>query len=221
MKPYFETKLGKLYCGDCLDVAKDIELCSFSFGFIDPPYNCNKKYDGYKDNLPDDVYMQWMEKVLHSLRNIARSICVYTPHKYACEYWSFLGSDFYQIILSYSPEGAIRGKNLINQYSFLLTDAIPKKYCKNVWHNCQMPGLGWFFREETYGHPGYTSEDITARAIDFFAGESVIDFFGGTGTTGLICERTNKNWLLIEQSEKYCEIAAKRIDAEARQGKMF
>lgn len=39
----------------------------------------------------------------------------------------------------------------------------------------------------------------------------VLDPFFGSGTTGLVCETYNRNWIGIELSEEYCEIAKKRV----------
>lgn len=36
MKPYYETKLGKLYHGDCLDIMPELEPVSLFL--TDPPY---------------------------------------------------------------------------------------------------------------------------------------------------------------------------------------
>ena len=49
----------------------------------------------------------------------------------------------------------------------------------------------------------------------------VMDCFAGTGTTAVACERLGIKWIGIEISEKYCEIAAKRIESEASQLKLF
>tara|TARA_Y100000310_G_scaffold229323_1_gene231747 strand:+ start:7509 stop:8399 length:891 start_codon:yes stop_codon:yes gene_type:complete len=38
MKPYFETKLGKLYCGDCLNILAEMKKDSVDMIFADPPY---------------------------------------------------------------------------------------------------------------------------------------------------------------------------------------
>ena len=38
MKPYYETPLGKLYHGDCLEKMKDIESESVDAVVTDPPY---------------------------------------------------------------------------------------------------------------------------------------------------------------------------------------
>ena len=52
-------------------------------------------------------------------------------------------------------------------------------------------------------------------------GDTVLDPFFGAGTTGLVCEQYNRKWIGIEISEKYCEIAAKRIESEASQLKLW
>ena len=46
-------------------------------------------------------------------------------------------------------------------------------------------------------------------------GETVLDFTMGSGSTGVACKNTNRNFIGIEQDEKYFEIAVKRIE-EAR-----
>jgi site-specific DNA-methyltransferase (adenine-specific) len=48
-------------------------------------------------------------------------------------------------------------------------------------------------------------------------GGVVLDPFGGSGTTALACHAVGRPWILIEREEKYCEIAARRIEAAASQ----
>lgn len=52
-------------------------------------------------------------------------------------------------------------------------------------------------------------------------GDFVLDPFMGSGTTAIACEILGRKWIGIEISEKYCEIAAKRIKSEADQLKLF
>ena len=44
-------------------------------------------------------------------------------------------------------------------------------------------------------------------------GGIVLDLFAGSGTTGMACVRTGRDYVLIEKDESYCEIANKRIAA--------
>jgi len=86
-----------------------------------------------------------------------------------------------------------------------------------------MPGLGYFFRENNYGHPGYTSEDITSRVIASFTneGNTILDPFTGTGTTGVACAKTGRNFIGIEIDPTYFAIAERRIHDAEQQPLLF
>lgn len=207
-----------LHLGDCLEYMRTMQDKSVDFCFTDPPYNVKKNYGEYKDDLPESDYLSWIEKIIDEIKRVSVKSCIYVPQKYIRRYWWMLGDDFRQIVLTYSPEGAIRW-GFVNQFSSLLTNAYPIGRVKNVWHNCQIPGLGWFFREDNFEHPGYTSEDITTRAINGFTrqGETVFDPFSGTGTTGKICVLSDRNFIGVEQESRWYAIAQRRIrDAQAQ-----
>lgn len=51
-------------------------------------------------------------------------------------------------------------------------------------------------------------------------GESIIDPFMGSGTTGVACVNLNRNFIGIEKDDKYFEIAQKRIYGTKPQGKL-
>lgn len=71
-------------------------------------------------------------------------------------------------------------------------------------------------------HPTQKPITLFIWCLGFFTNcDLVLDPFLGSGTTAVACEQLNRRWIGIEISEKYCEIAKKRIDQEARQGKLF
>ena len=45
-------------------------------------------------------------------------------------------------------------------------------------------------------------------------GDLVLDNCAGSGTTGVACKNTNRNFILIEQDEKYCEVIKERVGCE-------
>jgi site-specific DNA-methyltransferase (adenine-specific) len=45
-------------------------------------------------------------------------------------------------------------------------------------------------------------------------GDLVLDNTAGSGTTGVACKNTNRNFILIEQDEKYCDIIKERVGCE-------
>jgi len=61
-KPVFETKLGRLYRGDCLEVLSAVRE-SPDVVFADPPFNLGKDYgNGLSDSLKCEQYLRWCER---------------------------------------------------------------------------------------------------------------------------------------------------------------
>jgi len=59
----FETALGKLYRGDCLDLMAGIGSDSVDLIFADPPFNLSKLYPSkIDDNLKQEQYLEWCQK---------------------------------------------------------------------------------------------------------------------------------------------------------------
>lgn len=62
-KLVFETRLGKLFEGDCLKVMSQIESDSVDLVFADPPFNLSKLYPSkMDDNIKVENYLSWSEK---------------------------------------------------------------------------------------------------------------------------------------------------------------
>lgn len=52
-------------------------------------------------------------------------------------------------------------------------------------------------------------------------GDTVLDNAAGSCTTAIAASNTNRNWICIEQEEKYCELGRARIARETAQGNLF
>jgi site-specific DNA-methyltransferase (adenine-specific) len=77
----------------------------------------------------------------------------------------------------------------------------------------------WAFAPESrkkIGHPAPFPEELPYRLIKFYSykGNIVLDMFAGSGTTGLVAKKLERNFILIDNSLEYCELAAKRIEQE-------
>jgi DNA modification methylase len=209
MQPYYQDESVTLYHGDCRDVLP--HLSGEYFGFSDPPYNVKKDYKGWNDDMPEPEYLDFCKTWIEQIKNLAPEMCIYPPKKYQLDYWLMLGKEYKQIILPWTPEGEIRN-GFVDQFAFLLTNAKPKERVKNVWLKVQLQGLGYFFKENNFDHPGYTSEDLTGRVLRYLADPSlpVLDPFGGTGTTARIAKNMGRKCVTIEYSEYWCEFIAKQ-----------
>jgi DNA modification methylase len=53
--------------------------------------------------------------------------------------------------------------------------------------------------------------------LGFVDGETILDPYAGSGTTGVACIRTGRKSILIELEPKYCAIAVERMERELAQ----
>jgi DNA modification methylase len=213
--PYYQDEQICLYHADCRKVMAEIEPDSIELAWTDPPYNVGKDYGEYKDNLSPEWYQQWCYLWVNELKTVAKSVAIYPPKIHLRWFWNLIPEN-HLVPLGWSPEGAIRN-NYVHHYAPLLLPAKPLKRTKDLWYNLQVPGLGFFYREEKTGHPGQTSLDVTMRVITAFSneGDTVIDPFMGSGTTGIACVRTGRKFIGIDIDSGSCDMARRRIE-EAR-----
>jgi len=73
------------------------------------------------------------------------------------------------------------------------------------------------------GHPSQKPKQLLITILDKISkpGQLILDPFAGSGSLPICCEKINRKWIGIEISEEYCEIAAKRIDRETAQLKLW
>ena len=79
----------------------------------------------------------------------------------------------------------------------------------NVWHFDRTSASE---RELTGGHATPKPIALCSRAIKTSSRENeiVLDVFGGSGSTLIACEQTNRICYMCELSEKYCDVIIKR-----------
>lgn len=90
----------------------------------------------------------------------------------------------------------------------------PEERQPNYWEDLRFKGEGYFFREETFDHPGYTPMNVIKRILAVRRCESLLDPFCGTGTTLRAAKDLGMRAVGIEINEAYCEIAANRLRQE-------
>ena len=210
MKPYYETELGKLYHGDCLEIMPHLEPVDLVL--TDPPYGIG--YDKSQDKMAKNGRVS----------NGGR--------------WKEYGDAWdYKVEIN----KILVGKNQIiwgGQYYNLPSDRkwlIWNKIQRSIMTDGEMAwtsfnkGLHIFdmsradaYINKTDGkfHPIQKPIQLFEWCLKFQDG-SVLDPFLGSGTTAIACERLNRRWIGIEIEEKYCEIAAKRIEKENQQLRLF
>ncbi len=70
--PSADPSQGRLILNDALDALRDIPDNSVDFAFADPPYNLNKKYNDYSDDLSIAEYFAWCDAWLTELGRVVK-----------------------------------------------------------------------------------------------------------------------------------------------------
>jgi len=71
-------------------------------------------------------------------------------------------------------------------------------------------------RPHSEAHPAMWPEALVERMIRIStrAGDTVLDQFAGSGTTGLVAKRLGRNSILLDTSEEYCHLMRSRVVTE-------
>jgi hypothetical protein len=215
------TKLGDIYqlgnhrlmCGDSTSVDAVETLLQgqrADMVFTDPPYNVafngrSGKFDVIKnDDLPDDQFAQFIQDWLQTFE-------AFRPNSYyICCNWAFYG--ILQSVLK--PKACIvwaknvfgLGRGYRHQHEFIVFDGLIDPDIKNesdLWN---------IAKDSKYVHPTQKPVAISERAIKNSTKSKniVLDYFGGSGSTLIACEKQNRHARLMELDPKYCDVIVKR-----------
>ena len=216
-----KTKLGDIYqlgshrlmCGDSTSVDAVQELLlgqRADMVFTDPPYNVafngrSGKFDVIKnDNLPDDQFAEFINDWLQTFE-------AFRPNSYyICCNWAFYGI----LQTALKPKACIvwaknvfgLGRGYRHQHEFIIFDGLIDPSIKNesdLWN---------IAKDSKYVHPTQKPVALSERAIknSTKANNIVLDYFGGSGSTLIACEKQSRHARLMELDPKYCDVIVKR-----------
>jgi len=119
---------------------------------------------------------------------------------------------------TYNPQMVERSKP-IKEGGKKPSDSAPIKYFNNMGgriYTHKQPITIMRFRKIRKGslHPTQKPVDLLEYLVETYtnAGETILDNTMGSGTTGVACMNTGRNFIGIEKEEKYYLIAKKRIE---------
>jgi len=222
VKPYYETELGKLYHGDCLEIMPMLEPVDLVL--TDPPYD-PKTHNGAILDIPIDFEpINNINKMVSLFLSLSKrwviSFCpleLLGEYKFASgECWVRAG--IWDRIINMPQISGDRPAQACEGI------AIMHPVGKKIWNGGGKAGI-WRHRVERgfKKHPTQKPMTLFSELLLNFAkdNETILDPFFGSGTTGIVCEEFSLKWIGIEIEEKYCEIAAKRIEKERSQLKLW
>lgn len=241
-KPYYETELGRLYHGDCIEIMQHIEHVDLII--IDPPYSsgarqtnqlrsrgamirCEKFQNEWfgTDNCSTNAFMFFMRGC---------AVLSFQKLKSGAHFYSFIDWRNYPILSNVLESAGIRINNLIvwDKEFFGMGNNYRQQHelvifgSKGQPKDCNMHNLSNVIRSKRKKQENHPTEKPINIYEDFIKmstdeGDLVVDFFMGSGTAAAACERLKRKWIGIEISEPFCEDIAKRIEGERKQLKLF
>jgi len=235
----------KLYLGDCLEIMQELEDGSVDLVFADPPYNIGKGYgDLVDDKMIATDYWEWTRDWLDNTWRILSTNGSGYFKNHWCNVGKFdmeisnLDNAVIRNLIVWQKEGGLSSTKCYSmrfepiwfvtngdEYIFNLDDIrVPSKTNdKRNNPNGKNPTDCWRIPRVAFGskqrvdHPTQCPLDLLIRIITASSnpGDTILDPFMGSGTTGVACVQTGRNFIGIEIEPKYYEIAEKRI-AEAK-----
>lgn len=232
MKLYYENDNVKLYCGNCIDYVGSEVDCIIT----DPPYGINFENNKWDSNFDINQYYPIFDKSLKENGNLL-VFQGWSNVNYAISCFKNNGYKFNNWIIWDRIKGRGAKKNFVSTREDILwfskgdnyifnpmLSNIKKKTggtigrkngCEfrkltNVWQDIS-PIVPW--SPERVQHPTQKPVQLLERIINIFTneGDTVLDLFAGSGTTGIACMKLGRKCILIEQDENYCEIIKNRF----------
>lgn len=202
MKPYFERDGVTIYLGSLFDVLPSLDLSGVGLTLTDPPYNVGLDYSE-GDNRAD--YAEWTRAWF----DLAPQPLVVTPGMVNLHQWMTMQKPSWTCAWvkpnQCSPSG-LRGFNVWEP--ILVYGKTKKAVGQDAW--VQPIAL----QQGTGDHPCPKFLPFWRRLLLAFSepGDVVFDPFLGSGTTLRAAIDTGRRAIGVEVEERYCEIAARRLD---------
>lgn len=226
--------------GECVSILKKIPDKSVDMIFADPPYNLSGKNhitckNGRKVNCNKGVWdmiedidkfnYDWIKECMRVLKDDGTIWVSGTLHNHPSVGFLLKKMGYWIIndIIWFKPNGPpqLQPNRLAPSTELIWLASKNKKYyfdykkAKELNEGKQMRNL-WIITAKRHItiHPTEKPEELLERVILLGSkeGETILDPFMGSGTTGAVAKRLNRNFIGIEIDDKYFEIAKNRIN---------
>lgn len=231
--------INKFICGSAASVLEKIPNATIDLIVTSPPYNLKNStgngmkdgrggkwknarlIDGYSDHndcMPYNEYVTWQRNCLSEmLRVLKPSGAVFYNHKWRVQ--GGLLQDRHEIVSGFPVRQIIiwrrKGGINFNPGYFLPTYEVIYLIAKPDFmlvNKANSYGDVWEFMQEMNNpHPAPFPVDLVERIISSTDAKVVLDPFMGSGTTAVAAKNQNRNFIGIDISQKYCDMATKRI----------
>jgi modification methylase len=240
---------NQIICGNAVEIMKKIPDGSIDIIITSPPYNLKnstgngmkdgrsgkwanaalqKGYANYNDNIPHDKYVKWQRDCLKEMfRIIPEYGAIFYNHKWRVQ--GGLLQDRADIVKDFPVRQIIiwkrKGGLNFNAGYFLPTYEVIYMIAKPKFKlapKANAYGDVWEFAQEMKNsHPAPFPVKLIDRIITSTKAKIVLDPFMGSGTTAVSAMHNGIDYVGIDISPDYCDIAKKRIAKESSQMRLF
>jgi site-specific DNA-methyltransferase (adenine-specific) len=210
----------QLIMGDCLEAMKDIPDGSVDCVVTDPPYGMSFQSNYRKEKhrkIENDDSLEWLDTFFDQCyRKMKEDTHIYS-------FCSFHHIDKFKVsmqrffdvknILIWQKNNTGMGDlegDYAPKYEMILFGAKGRR----TLNGSRDPNIVPCYKTGNKLHPTQKPEELMVYLIEksSTAGDTILDPFMGSGTTGVACVQTGRKFIGIEKDKKYFEIAKKRIE---------
>lgn len=242
---------NKIICGDTVKIMEQIPSGSVDLVITSPPYNIkNSTGNGLKDGngnsgkwanaalkngythhddcMPHEKYVKWQRDCLtEMLRVIPDTGAIFYNHKWRVQAGKL--QDRQDIVGGFPVRQIIIGKRKggfnFNPGYFLPTYEVIYLIAKPKFElapKANAYGDVWEFTQEMNNdHPAAFPVNLIDRIVSATKAKVILDPFMGSGTTAISAINLKRNYIGIDISPEYCDMAEKRIKRHKAQSKLL
>lgn len=195
---------GVILCGSFPETTQLWASQGFDLAFADPPYNVGRTTQGWNDALDEPEYEEMVRTWVAEMTRLTRSVAVFLPDERVPLFArAFPGTTWRREVLNPSL-------NRERDYALVGWNCSPPAACPYI----TLETLG----HETGQHPAETPATLVRWVIKELSapGSSILDPFGGVGTTAVEAQQFGRRYCLIEKSSDFCAIALNRLGGRLR-----
>jgi len=223
--------MNKILHGDCLELMKDIPDKSIECIITSPPYNIGNMHSNQLqfgtysgNNLPEEKYQEWQIDFLNECHRVLKEDgSMFYNHKirikdkkaiHPMEWLLKTNFIFKQEIVWDMGKSANSDKIRFFPYSERIywlvknkeTKILNKQNLSDVWRVVPT------HKRKDIGHIAVMPTEIAENIINATEYKTFLDPFAGSGTTGVACKNTGRNYILMEKEQEYIDIIHKRLN---------
>jgi len=236
---------NQFLCGNTVDVMRKLPDASIDLVVTSPPYNLKNStgngmkdgrggkwknarlmngYANYNDNMPHDEYVAWQRDCLTEMFRVLKDDgAIFYNHKWRVQ--GGLLQDRHDIVEGFPVRQIIiwrrKGGINFNKGYFLPTYEVIYLIAKPKFElapKANSYGDIWEFMQDMNNpHPAPFPVDLVERIVTSTNAKIVLDPFMGSGTTAVAAKNQGRDFIGIDISPHYCDMARARLNGDTWQ----